>query len=197
MPLNLITAPASEPITLAEAKAHLRLEESGDDTYVTSLIAAARHWVEQTARRGLVTQTWELTEKAFPLDALCPPEKQGFELPFGNLVSVTSLTYVDADGVSQVMSSGDYSVDTATVPGRLRLAYGKSWPSARLQWDAVKIRYVVGWAQNAVPEPIKQAIKLLVSQMYEQRTPEVTGATLGKVQFAVDALLAPYRLVRF
>jgi len=188
--VKLITEPASEPLTLREAKDHLRLEGSDDDDQVNSAILAARQWVEKHCWRGLVTQTWERTLNGFP----CEDELQ---LPKGNLVSISSVKYVDGDGVTQTLSTGEYQADTSSEPGKLRLAYGKSWPGTRCQWDAVKVCYIVGWAVADVPGPIKSAIKLLVSQLYEHRTPEVVGATISPVQFAVKALLDPYRLARF
>lgn len=185
---RLVTAPATEPVTLAEAKAHLRLEHDLDDTYVTTLIQAARQHAEEVCWRGMISQTWEVVLSAFPsCDSL--------ELPHGALASITSVTYTDTDGDSQTLSTDVYEADTVSVPGRIRLKYGQSWPGSRTQWDAVRIQYVVGWADaDSVPAPLKQAILLLVSQMYEHRTPEV-DRSLSQVQFAVSALLAPYRLV--
>lgn len=198
MPTTLITAPADEPVTLAEAKSHLRLEHALDDAAVTAAITAARQWVEEVCWRGLVTQTWERVESAFPADSSLALERQGLELPMGNLVSVTSLKYIDPDGVERTaVLNTDYVIDTVNVPGRVRRAYAKSWPSVRSQWDAVRCRYVVGWATGEVPKPLKNALLLLVSQLYEHRTPEVTGTIISKVAFAVEALIAPYRLVRF
>ncbi len=195
MPLQPITPPADEPVTLTEAKNHLRLETAADDASVLVMISAARLWAEEHCWRGFVTQVWELVEPCFPDDAGLPAAREGFELPRGNLVSVASVKYIDSNGVEQTMPTADYTVDTVTVPGRVRRAYGKSWPSYRSQWDAVRIRYTVGWDVTSVPKPIKQALLLLISQMYEHRTPEVAGA-VSKVQFAVEALLGPYRLVR-
>lgn len=111
-------------------------------------------------------------------------------------MSVTSVKYLDGNGTQQTIASSDYLLDVVSVPGRVRLAYGASWPAHREQWDAVRVRYVVGWAVASVPQPIKQALLLLVSQMYEHRTPEVIGGAVSPIQFAVDALLRPYRLVR-
>lgn len=191
MPIRVITPPATEPVTLPEAKAHLRLESNLDDVQVDTLVRTARQYVEQVCWRGLVSQTIEYVTDAFPSD------DGGIELPFGNLVSVTSVTYVDANGAEQTMPSSDYSVDTVRVPGRVMLAYGKTWPTAREQWDAVKVRYAVGWAASSVPLPLKHAILLIVSHLYEHRTPEVIGASISQVQFAIDALIWPYRLTEF
>ena len=196
MPLQLISG-GGDPVTLDEARNHLRLDHSLDDLTVGACIAAARTWAELVCWRGFVTQTWELVLPCFPDDGLKAVERQGIELPMGNLNSVASVKYIDPEGVEQTLAASEYSVDTVTVPGRVRRAYGKSWPSHRSQWDAVRIRYAVGWAVGAVPTPIKQAVLLLVSQLYEHRTPEISGTIISKVGFAVESLLAPYRLVSF
>lgn len=190
MLVQLITPPAFEPVSLQEAKDHLRLEVGDDDAQVTADILGARQWVEEYLWRGLVTQTWELTLGGFPCE-------DQVELPKGNLASITSVTYVDGDGATQTLATTEYVADAVSVPGKVRLAYGKSWPGTRYQWNAVKVRYVVGWAVADVPQPIKNAMKLLISQLYEHRTPEVVGTIVSPVQFAVTSLLAPYRLARF
>jgi uncharacterized phiE125 gp8 family phage protein len=190
VPVQLVQEPADEPLTLVEAKDHLRLEIGDDDPQVEAAILGARQWVEEHCWRGLVTQTWELILDAFP-------GEDEIALPKGNLTSISSITYVDGDGATQTLAPTEYQADTASEPGRVHLPYGKSWPGTRCQWDAVKIRYVVGWAAADVPGPIKNALKLLVSQLYEHRTPEVIGPAIAKVEFSVKALLAPYRLARF
>jgi uncharacterized phiE125 gp8 family phage protein len=191
LPARLITPPDDEPVSLDEAKTQLRLEVADDDTFVTSLISAARMFAEEHCWRGFVTQTWELVLPCFPSDSCLPVDRQGIELPMGNLVEVGSVKYIDVNGVEQTLDPSEYSVDDVNVPGRLRLAYGKFWPSPRSQWDAVRIEYDVGWSVDEVPAPVKQALLLHLSQMYENRTPDVAAIP------AVESLLRPYRLVRF
>lgn len=202
MPTRLVTAPEEEPLTLDEAKTHLRLEATEDDAFVEACITGARQWAEEHLWRGLVTQEWELVVPEFPCT------EDGLELPKGNLTAdlvgdpapsspIVSVKYLDPDGALQTLATTEYEVDDVNVPGRLRLAYDKSWPSIRSRWNAVRVRYQVGWSQANVPTPIKLALKLLVSQLYENRTPEVTGTIISKVEFAVEALLRPYRLARF
>lgn len=186
---RLITAPASEPVSVAEAKAHLRIEHSLDDTQIGVLIAVATATVQEMCWRALVTQTWELVLGGFP-------EGGEVELPRGVLASIESVKYIDSDGVEQTLATSEYEADTDSVPGKLRLAHDKSWPSTRCQYDAVRVRYLVGTAAASVPTPLKQAVLLLVSEMYEHRTPTVFGQT-SQVPFAVDALTAPYSLRRF
>lgn len=189
MILRRVTDAASEPVTYTEAKAHLRLEHDLDQTYVETLIKAARKHAEAHCWRGFVTQTWELVLEDFTDEPII--------LPKGRVASITTVKYIDSNGTEQTLASSVYDLDDDSEPSRLLTAYGQSWPSTRDQWDAVRIRYVVGVAAAAVDETIKQAILLLVSQMYEHRTPEITGTIISKVAFAVEALLAPNRLARF
>lgn len=190
MILSLVAGPAVEPVTLAEAKEHIRLEVTDDDAYVSALIVAARQYVEKISWRAFVNQTWMLTLEGF-MDPI--------ELPRGKLVSVTSVQYLDVNNVSQIVPTTVYELDTFSVPGRILLRHDQQWPDTLARWNAVNITYVVGSGPSAadVPEPVKHVIKLLVSQMYEHRTPEVTGTIVSQVKFAVDALLYNYRLVRF
>lgn len=188
MKYTLVTAPADEPITTAEAKSHLRVDGSDEDTYIGTLITAARQWVEETHGLALVTQTWDLSLGGFPRGVYIPIQK-------APLVSVTSVTYYDDDlSTSTVFSSSSYQVDTAERV--IALKDGQLWPSDSLRLSSgVVVRFVAGYGDAGdVPEAIKHAIKLLVAQMYANREPEITGTVVARVQFAVNALLAPYRL---
>jgi uncharacterized phiE125 gp8 family phage protein len=112
-------------------------------------------------------------------------------------LAADAVKYIDQNGVQQTLAPSVYTLDNVSVPARLQLAYGQAWPMTREQWDAVRIQYVVGWANAAaVPPPIIQAMLILIAAMYEFRTPEVDARSLAKVGFSVDALLQPYRLVR-
>ena len=189
MPPRLVTAPATEPVSLAEAKGHLRYEDSADETYITALITAARQHAEELCWRGFITQTWELVLPCFP-DCDRP-----IELPMGQVSSITSLKYIDQNGVEQTLDSDTYSLESEP-PAKVHLAPDESWPSTQRRWDAVTVRYVVGWADAAaVPKPIKQALLLLIGQMYEFRTNDLAGG-VSPQSLAAEALLAPYRLRR-
>jgi uncharacterized phiE125 gp8 family phage protein len=187
---TLASAPAAEPVTTAEAKSHLRVDGSDEDTYIDTLVKSARLWVERTSGLALVTQTHDGSLDAFPASDC-------IKLPKYPLVSVTTVTYYDDDlSTSTVFSSANYQVDTAKRPPRIVLKNGASWPSDSLRLSSgVVIRAIYGFGTaSAVPEDIKHAIKLLVGQMYAHREPEVTGTIVSPVRFAVDALLAPHRL---
>jgi len=179
-----------EPITLAEAKDHLRLTHDLDDDYVTALIKAARQYTEQAINRALLTQTWELTLSGFPIE-------DHITLPYGPLISVSSVAYRDANNATQTLSATtEYEVDASSKRGRIILRDRVVWPPTYGRWNDVVITFVAGFgaAATALPEPLKQGAKLLVSQMYEQRVPEITGTIVTKVGFAFDALVSPYKM---
>lgn len=192
MPFALSSAPATEPVTTAELKSHLRVDSTDEDTLIASLGTAARQYVEEQTRRALVTQTWVLKLDEFP-------ESDGeILLPRPPLVSVSSVTYVDTAGSTQTLSSSVYSVDTTDTPGRITLAYDQTWPTVRDQRNAITVTYVAGYgAASAVPDALKAAIKLLVGHWFTNREGVVTGTIATEIPMAVDALLAPYRVLRF
>lgn len=195
MSLSLVTAPASEPITLQDATAHLRLEDDATDvSLVNSLIKAARQAAENYTHRSFATQTWDLNLDAFPTV---------FVLPNPPLVSVTHVKYYDVDGVLQTLAASSYIVDAPTgpqpMPGRIALAVDETWPTAQVRTNAVTVRFVAGYG-TSVPEPIKSAIKLLVGHLYENRESVVItdrGSIVQEMPQTVEWLLGPYAQVTF
>lgn len=190
MILKLSSAPGAEPLSAAEAKAHLRVDHSDDDTYISTLIKAARHYIEQVTNRALITQTWIAY-----LDDFLPV----IQLPKPELISVTGITYVDTDGTTQNLGTSIYTVDTDSLPGRVYEAYNQSWPTVRDIPKAVAITYTAGYgaASTNVPEPILQASKILVAHWYENREPVIVGTIASPVPLSVTHLLAPYKVHQF
>ena len=189
MKTSLISAPSVEPVTLAEMKTHSRVDISDDDTYISSIISAARNHVEQVTGRRLITQTWD-----YYLDAW--PEKE-IALPFGNVQSVTSVKYTDTDGNQTTWATSEYDVDAISDPGRVVLAYGKSWPSDALDTtNPIVVRYNCGYgdAGSDCPEAIIQAIKFLAAHFFENRESVTVGVSIKETPQAVDYLLSPFRL---
>lgn len=191
MALKLITPAGTSPVSLAEAKAHLRVDIADDDTLIAAMIAAATDMAEQHTGRALMSQTWELTLDAFP---------EAFELTRVPAQSITSLKYYDTSGVQQTLSNALYSLDATDDFGYAYVApaYDTAWPETQARVNAVACRYVAGYADAAsVPQAIKSWILLMVSAMYENREAEAYSAravsTTVKMSF-VDALLARYRV---
>lgn len=176
------TAPATEPVTLAEAKSHLRVDVTDDDTLITELIKAARQIVESNTGRSLITQTWRLTLDAFPRN------NEAIQLEKPPLVSVQSVTYVDTNGTTQTLATSDYIVDTSHIQGEVALAYDKTWPETRPQRNAVLVNYTAGYgAASAVPEVLKAAIKLRLGDLFANREASIIG-TIHTANPAADAI---------
>lgn len=184
-------APAVEPVTLAEAKLHLRVDGDDENAYITSLIIAGREWAEGFTRRAFINRSVRLSLDEFPSE---------IKLPFGTTSSVNTLTYTDTDGASQTLTSGvTYTLDTHSEPARIVPYYNTDWPSTRDVPNAVQVTYVVGYgeAATAVPTSIKQAILLAVGHWYEHREMVADAGTLAEVPLAAQALLTQYRILEF
>lgn len=190
MALKLVTGPAEEPITLAEAKSHCRIDFTDDDTLLAGLIIAARNQAEAITRRALVTQTWDLLLDRFP---------RQIDVPRAPLLSVTSINYIDDAGVSQLLASTEYKVDANSEPARITEAYGKTWPTTRREINAVTVRFVAGFGAAAdVPQAIKQAMLLMIGHWYNNReSVDLSAGQLVEVPQTVDWLLWPYRVITF
>jgi uncharacterized phiE125 gp8 family phage protein len=118
-------------------------------------------------------------------------------VPRPPLASVTSITYVDGAGATQTLSLSVYTVDTSEEPGRIRLAYGQSWPSIRDQRAAVTVRYVCGYGgPGSVPEAAKAALKLYVGHLYENREVAITGTIITQVPMAFRSLIGSLAIPR-
>jgi uncharacterized phiE125 gp8 family phage protein len=193
--LLLITPPASEPITLAEAKAHCRVAESADDALLTSLMTAARLVAEVTLGRALITQTMRYLADA-------APEGEALELPRPPLQSIAHIkSYDDAD-LASVFSSSNYLIDTSSHPGRIVLRAGACWPGISRAANGFEVQYVAGYGDAAaVPAPIKAGMLAHIAQLYTHRgdallregQPDASSIALPQ---AAQALYAPYRLLR-
>lgn len=186
MALTVVTEPAVEPVSLTEAKLHLRVDISDDDNLITPLIQAARETVEDISRRALITQVWKYILDEFP-------SGDEIVLPLPPLQSVASITYKDQDGSSFTFSSGDYIVNTDADPGKVVLGYGKAWPSTTLYpTGAITVQFTAGFgdASTDVPRKYIQAMLLLIGHWYENREAiQTTGAVPKEIPLAIDALL--------
>jgi len=140
--VRLITAPIVKPVTLADVEAQVRATLTSESALINAYISAVTDKAENYTRRALITQTWEITLDRFPL---C----RGIALPLSPVQSITSIKYIDTNGVEQTVDPTAY-VLTAGDPAEVYPVYGLYWPSTRTQPDAVTIRYVCGYGGPAV-----------------------------------------------
>lgn len=194
--LRVVTPPACEPVTLQEAREQLRLQSTAEDGHVERLIQVAREWCERYTGRSFIQTTWRMTLDRFP---------PVIRLPRPELRSVTSVLYDDAAGAEQTLATDQYVVDGSNDVARITPAYGATWPSTYPQTGAVRVTFVSGYADDGtspvtneslranVPESVKQAVLVMVTEMFERRTQTITGTIIQPVQLTIEALLWPHR----
>ena len=165
--LKRTTAPAVEPVTLAEAKAHCRVDTSADDTLMQGYITTAREWVEDYIDRALVTQQLVMKLDAFPAEIELPRPPM---IASGTATAVT-ITYVTGEsGGTATLSASEYRVDRDSTPGVIRTLYGGSWPSHLLDQNSVTVSWWAGYGDAAsVPQRVKSALLMCVHELYEKR----------------------------
>lgn len=184
--LNIKTPPPAEPIPLADAKAHLRVEHTADDSIITALIIAARQACENIIQRTLVNTEYELIQDCFTpqLKLRKPP-----------VTAIASIQYRDTTGAWQTLAPGDYSNQLSFLPGFIEPAIGKCWPATANVSDAVKVTYTAGYGANGnnVPQAIKEWMLLTIGSMYENREASTPGG--ASLQPFVDGLLDPFKVI--
>jgi hypothetical protein len=205
-----------EPITLAEAKLQLRLQITDDDGLVAAAIRAARIVVENHLRRALLTQTRILYLDSFPsaggyynraireiwpslggmpsgigfYPGLIPNSTGVIDIPLPPLQSITSVQYYDFSGTLQTVPSSSYNASLG-LPGRIQPQYSHVWPISRPTIDSVAITFVAGYGDtsDALPEPVRSAVKLVMSDLYEQRG-HLSEVNVYKIPDLLDLVLA-------
>jgi uncharacterized phiE125 gp8 family phage protein len=187
---EIVTPPASEPVTLSEAKAQLSVTSSAHDTRITSLITTARRQVERYLKRALITQTWKVYYNCF---------HAVMELPYPPLQSVTHVKYYDDSGTLQTLSSDLYWEDLASEPGKIVRKYDAVYPELLAgRPNAVEIQYVAGYGDaEDVPEDIRHAILMLVTDYFDNRGEVVVGSIAQRIPGFIKDLVHDYRMYDF
>jgi len=176
--LTCTEKPTSLPVTLDEARLHLKEPHEDDNPLILAMIAAATDLCETFTRRQFMTATYEMRLDGFP---------SMIRVPRPPLQEVVSIVYSDSAG-SQTLSSSDYIVDTHSEPGRITTTFAGTWPVTYRELNAVTITFKAGWSKvGDVPEALRAAIKLLVGDMYQHR--EVATDKPVNEMPAVKALL--------
>ena len=186
--LTQLSQPSAEPLSLADAKLHLRVDAdiTEDDSLIAALIVTARQQAEHRTGRALVSQQWRLGLDQFPDDSL--------ELPLPKLQSVQSVSYLDSAGTRQTLANTEYDVITDELVGRLIPAYGKSWPSCRERPGSVRVDYTCGYGAAAdVPQSIKAWMLLAIGAWYENREALTSGQPVAELPRSFwNGLLDPF-----
>jgi len=182
MSLSLVTPPAAEPVSLADAKAHLKLDTADEDTLIATLITAARARAEWYTGRALLTQSWVLKLDVFPADGIV-------EIPLPPLLGVSEVAFNTPDDLRTVQPASSYRVDAASEPARVVFA---QQPSLLRATDALEIAFSAGYGDApSVPAAIRQAILIIAADLYSHRGDD--NAICGP---QAQALLAPYKVFK-
>ena len=181
MGIRRTVAPAAEPLSLAEAKLHLRVDHSDEDAYITGLISAARIACEERIGRTLINSTWTLTANSWDeID----------ELPYPPVIAITSVSYVSPAGSTVTVPSGNYMLEVTDQNPALMPV--DAWPEAKDQLNAITVVYTAGYGASgaSVPAPIKQWMLLAIGDMYAVRE-QSSDRPVIRQDFAVH-LLDPF-----
>jgi len=160
MGLRRTTLPAAEPLTLAEAKLHLRVDDASEDTLIAGLINVARGACEERTQTTMINSGWTLTLNSFDdLEYLSRPP----------VVSIISISYVNPSGTTVIMSSGDYMLEATN--DKPMVMPVTDWPETKDQLNAVTVVYTAGYGASGanVPAPLKQWMLLAIGDMYANR----------------------------
>ena len=183
MPTILISPPVGEPVSLAEAKAFLRVDHDDEDALIGALVSAARLQVENATGRALMSQGWRTVLDAWPA-------RRVVRIARSPVAAIDAVTVYDDQGAASVLDPGDYRLDTASRPARLVIDAAAPSPGASV--NGIEIDFTAGFGTAGdVPAPLVLAIKRLVAHWYENREATQDGDVPGPVA----ALIAPYRLV--
>jgi uncharacterized phiE125 gp8 family phage protein len=209
---KVIIPPTSEPISIDEATAHLRIDVF--DPLVRSLIPVARQWVEKFTGRSMTERLLEIAMDAFP-----GHHRHGYRFPDrrlgvvyegegrhphpirllgGPVNSLDRVIYTDVGGIDQVITDAQF--DSYEEPARVLPAVGTTWPSTQIRMGAVKVRYWAGYSApddspigTPLPLPLKHAMLLVLGHLYENRE-DSADVALESIPLGAEALARPYRL---
>ena len=190
--LTRTTAPTVEPVSLALAKQHLRVDHTDEDDLITEYIASARAWVESYLERSLLRQTWQMILDDFPAAG------ENIELRMPPAYDIVSFQYLDDDGDATTVPADDYDSLLAVDCGIITLATGQAWPVPGDYPGPVRISYRTGYGTAAtdVPADLRKAVRILVEHQYRNRGAVAVGTITSQMPLSVMEDLAQYKVWR-
>lgn len=190
MALVLTSGPAQEPLTLADLKAHLRIDSNAEDVLLGSLLLTSRLHIEAALDIALITQTWMLVLDRWPAGA-------ALDIPMSPLQAVTGVRVKASTAATINVPSTSYLVDIASRPPRL-VWNGEARPDPGIKAGGIEIDFTAGFGADgaSVPAPLKHAILLLTAHWYEHRDPVEIGSAAARIPDAVSDLIQPFRKIR-
>lgn len=188
MSLVITSGPAIEPVTLAEAKAHLRLDGTVEDALIQSLIITARMHIEAALGLALMTQTWK-----WCLDRW--PKGQRLSIPIRPVQSVQSVIIWMDNDISRIIPLSQFYLDGQSAPARLVWLASNPPPDPGRVANGIEISFAAGFGSAAsdIPATVRHALLLLVAHWYENREPVEIGSAINAIPAMVTELLAPHR----
>lgn len=197
----VVSQPSQEPVTLAEAKSHLRIDGSDDDTLIGLCLGASRQYFENACQIHIASKTVQLALDSFPVTVPNLSVTSNINYPFqtkyypfdgviyltGPVSSVESVAYTDTALAEQAL--GSYRVDLISNPARI--TYASAWPTTAKITNAVRVNYTAGFANGAVPKLLKAGILFYVAHLYENREAVTTGS-LTETPLAVESIILQY-----
>lgn len=194
--LNRASGPAVEPVTLAEVKAHLRVDNSESDAEIASMVQAAREWAESYLDRTLVATQWVMRLDKFPDDGTQDVPLPRPPMVVSGTATAVALTFTFETGETATYSTASYRVDRNATPGAVKTLYGQTWPPHLWDDNSISVTWWAGYGATgaSVPATIRHAILMLVGHWYESRQAAVaTGAVPQDVPYGVKSLLDSVR----
>lgn len=184
----LLTPPAAEPVTLADAKLYLRIDTVDEDDLIRTLITASRLLIEAASGRLLIHQTWRLVMDAWPASGTA-------RLPLAPVSQIVAARVFNAQGVPTLVAASALALETGADPPAIWVQASVPGPGRTLAGIEIDLLAGYGAVAAAVPEPFRQAILMMVARWFEQRG---DAGQRGDARLPADvmALIAPYRRVR-
>lgn len=183
MTARVISPPALEPLSLADARAHVRVDDTAEDALIARLVSAARERIERLSGLALITQRWLVSLDCWPSGAV-------LELPVSPVASIDVVRTFDDAGSATVADTSTLVLDGWARPARV-LRTLPQWPAPGRLVQAIEIELTAGFGPTPgdCPADLVQAVAVLAAHWFENRE-------VGDVPDAVETLIRPHATVR-